>query len=291
MYSIIINPLSGNGLAARTLPALKALLDELGISYRVDQTVRAGDSRRLARQAVEESLAGVIAVGGDGTFFEVVNGIGLSGLEVIFAPCGTGNDFVKAFRLPRGTVHAVRAQLKSDRRLIDLGKFNDFFFLNVAGTGFDVDVLIEAERFKARFGGLKAYMLGAYSAIKRLHMLKAEMTVDGGAPEQIEATVVSIGNGRYIGGGMKALPDAIADDGLFDVVVARKVSKWTIGFLLLLFILGIHTRQKWLCRTFRCRSISLSSAGMFIEADGEIFPAERAEFSILPKALCTRLPG
>ncbi|MGI6239696.1 MAG: diacylglycerol/lipid kinase family protein [Christensenellales bacterium] len=291
MYSIIINPLSGKGLAARTLPALETLLCQMGIGYRVDQTVRMGDSRRLARKAAEDGLAGVIAVGGDGTFFEVVNGIGESGLEVIFAPCGTGNDFVKTFELPRGMVNAVRAQLKSPRRKIDIGRLNDMYFLNVAGAGFDVDVLIEADRFKSRFRGMMAYLLGALCAIKRLKPLKLMLEVDGGAARYIESTILSVGNGRYIGGGMKALPHAIADDGLFDVVVSRRVNKFSIAFLLLFFVLGVHVRMKWLCETFRCKRVRLTGEGIEVEADGERFSAGgEAEFSILPRALNTRLP-
>lgn len=290
MYSIILNPTSGNGLAARVLPRLENLLREAGIEYRVDRTARAGDSRLYARRAVEDGLEGVIAVGGDGTFFEVVNGIAQSGLEVIFAPCGTGNDFVKTFRLPKRTEEAVRLQLGAAARRIDLGKFNDMYFLNVAGAGFDVDVLIETEKFKTRFKGLVAYLLGAFSAIRNLKPLDLAMEVDGGQVERVQSTIVSVGNGRYIGGGMKAVPDAIPDDGLFDVVVARRVNKLSVGVLLFFFVLGIHTKLKWLCRSFRCRRVTFAGVGS-VEADGEIFQAETAAFEVLPRALRTRLPA
>lgn len=291
MYSIILNPASGNGLAARTLPKLENLLRETGISYRVDRTVRPGDSRLYARRAVEDGLEGVVAVGGDGTFFEVVNGIGKSGLEVIFAPCGTGNDFVKTFRLPKTTIEAVKLQLDAKVRMIDLGAFNDMYFLNVAGAGFDVNVLMETEKFKKRFKGLTAYMLGAFSAIRHLSPLTLQMEIDGGVPERIETTIISIGNGRYIGGGMKAVPGAIPDDGLFDVVVARRVNKCMLGVLLFFFVLGIHTKMRWLARTFRCRRLRISGSDMSVEADGEIFPMETAVFELLPRALRTRLPA
>jgi YegS/Rv2252/BmrU family lipid kinase len=290
MYSIILNPASGKGLAARTLPKLEALLREAGIKYRVDRTVRAGDSRLYARRAVEDGLEGVIAVGGDGTFFEVVNGIALSGLEVIFAPCGTGNDFVKTFRLPRETVKAVRLQLGAKERRVDLGKFNDMYFLNVAGAGFDVSALIETEKFKKRFNGLIAYLLGSFSAIRRLKPLRLEMEIDRGAPERIESTIISVGNGRYIGGGMRAVPNAVPDDGLFDVVIARRLNKLTVGLLLFFFVLGIHTKLTWLCRSFRCRQLNVAGVGA-VEADGEIFRAETVAFEVLPRALRTRLPA
>lgn len=289
MYSIILNPASGNGLAARTLPKLEALLRQRGIAYRVDRAVRPGDLKLHARRAVEDGLSGIIAVGGDGTFFEAANGIGLSGLEMIFAPCGTGNDFVKTFRLPRKTAEAVRAQLDAPTRMIDMGRFNELYFLNVAGAGFDVQALRETERFKKRFKGLPAYMLGAFAAIKNLKPLKITLAVDGGPPEEMESTILSVGNGRYIGGGMKAVPGAVPDDGLFDVVVARRVPKAAVGFLLFVFVLGIHPRLTFLCRSFRCARLTVGGVGA-VEADGETFPAETAIFEVLPRALRTRLP-
>ena len=119
MYSIIANPLSGGGLASQKLPELEKLLRGKGIAYRMDITRKAGEARTLARKAAVDGLEGVIAMGGDGTFYEVANGLGESGLELIFAPCGTGNDFIKMFgeqkerffdlaELVRGEVRQIR---------------------------------------------------------------------------------------------------------------------------------------------------------------------------------------
>ncbi len=290
MYSIIVNPLSGGGTASRCIPEIKALLNRRGIEYRIDKSERYGDTKRLASRAVKEGLDGIIAVGGDGTFFEIANGIGESGIEVIFAPCGTGNDFIRYFDLPKDTVEAVSIQLDSPSRRIDMGKCNDTYFLNVAGSGFDVNVLIEAERFKSRYNGFMAYFMGAMLAIRKLRTLKGTVSIDSGPDEDITCSIISIGNGRYIGGGMLAVPSSHVDDGYFDAVICRPVSRWSVAVLLIFFIKGKHAGRKWLSRTIRCKSLRIKSSGMLVEADGEVFPCEDASFRIIPGALNTRLP-
>lgn len=272
------------------VPDIKALLNRRGIEYRIDRAERSGDTIKLAKRAVDEGLDGIVAIGGDGTFFEVANGIGESGILVIFAPCGTGNDFLRYFGLPRDTVEAVGIQLDSPVRMIDMGKCNDTYFLNVAGAGFDVDVLIEAERFKSKYSGLMAYLMGVICAVKKLRTLKATVNIDGGPDEGIACSLISIGNGRYIGGGMNAVPSAHVEDGYFDAIICRPVSRLSVLVLLALFMKGKHAGRKWLSRTVRCRALRLKSAGMTIEADGEMFPCEDATFKIVPAALKTRLP-
>ena len=164
MYSIIMNPSSGHGAALKRLADIETLLKSRNIEYRVDATEKKGDATSLARKAIADGMAGVIVLGGDGTFSEVVNGIGESGIEIIFAPCGTGNDFMRMFKLPKKTVEAVQLQLDSPVRMIDIGKYNDRYFLNVTGCGFDVDVLMIVDKHKDKYSSLGAYMRGAYSA-------------------------------------------------------------------------------------------------------------------------------
>lgn len=274
----------------RNVPEIKALLSRRGIQCRIDKSVKSGDTLRLAKQAKDDGIECIVAVGGDGTFFEVVNGIGMSDIEIIFAPCGTGNDFMRMFALPKDVLEAVRLQLDSPVRRIDMGKCNDTFFLNVAGTGFDVDVLVEAERFKAKYTGLRAYLCGAFNAIKNLKTLTGTIAIDGSDEEPLQATIISIGNGRYIGGGMLAVPMAKPDDGFFDLVICKKISKLRLPILLMLFVMGRHTKKKSLVRYVRCKNVHIKSSGMIIEADGEMFHCDDANFSIVPGALATRLP-
>ena len=95
MYALIINPISGNGRGKRELPRVEALLRRESVPYRTFVAESAAEARTYARQAVEENMTGVIAVGGDGTLFEVINGLAGSELTLLFACCGTGNDFIR----------------------------------------------------------------------------------------------------------------------------------------------------------------------------------------------------
>ena len=89
---------------------------------------------------------------------------------------------------------------------------------------------------------------------------------------------------------MQQLPEAVADDGLLDVVMCRPVSKISLIWLLLLFVRGRHVKYPSLTQTLRCRKIRVVSPGMTIEADGEMFPCDEAVFEVLPGGLRTRLP-
>ena len=135
MYALILNPSSGSGRALRELPRIEALLEQEQVEYRVDSADKPGDLRAFAARAVEEGLEGIIALGGDGTLFEILNGMARSDLTLLLACCGTGNDFSRLFRLPNDPVEALRMQLHLPLSRIDIGRMNEFYFLNVAGTG------------------------------------------------------------------------------------------------------------------------------------------------------------
>lgn len=290
MYSIITNPTSGKGKAAEKLEMLKQLLTGRGIDFRVDKTDKPGDAQQKAACAVAEGLNGIIVVGGDGTFSDVLNGVGESGIEVIFGPNGTGNDFVRMFDLPKDTIAAIEKQLNSPVNYIDIGKCNDRYFLNVTGCGFDVEVLRVADQFKEKASAIGAYLRGAYSAIKNYKPMDVVVSIDDGPEKTIPTTVLSVGNGSYIGGGMKAVPGACVNDGMLDVMIAGKVNRISIYGLLLLFVAGKHPLIKKVVSTARCKKIRIKGKDLYLEADGEIFRSDEVELSVLPGALKTRLP-
>lgn len=290
MYTVILNPISGGNSAKEKLRDLEKLLGERNIEYRVMETGKPGDATVYAREIAAQKSGGIIAMGGDGTFSEVANGIGESETELIFAPCGTGNDFMRMFALPKDPIEAVKRQLDSPIRMIDLGKCNDRYFLNVTGCGFDVDVLVEADRYKDKASSLGAYLRGAYSAIKNYRPMDVVVVIDNQEEIAMQATVISVGNGRFIGGGMKAVPGAAVDDGAFDLMIAGKVNKISIYGLLILFAMGKHVHLRRIVTTYKCRKVRIMRKGMNLEADGEIFRSDDVTLSVVPGALRTRLP-
>lgn len=290
MYYVIYNPVSGMMKKKDITAGVFSELENRHIDYAPYASASAGDMTRLAQKAVKDGADGIIAIGGDGSFHEIVNGIGQSGIELIFVPHGTGNDFLKMFRLPKDPISALKAQLDSPVKYIDLCKANEDYFLNVFGAGFDVDVLRHAEKYKSGLAHRFSYIIGAYSAIKYLKMLSLEVRIDGGAPFTKEATIISVGNGSYIGGGMKAVPGASVFDGFIDVVIANKVSKLSVVYLLIMFILGLHVKIKSLTTVYRCRTIEFKADNMYVEADGEVYPCSHVAISVIPSGLKTRLP-
>ena len=290
MYTLIVNPTAGRGAASQLIEKVEGLLKERGLDYAIHFAAESKDTVRIARTLAAEHPEGIIALGGDGTLFEIINGMIGSDVPLLFVSCGTGNDFVRSLKLPKDPLEALRQQLDAPIGRIDVGRMNDLYFLNVAGTGFDVDVLRNAEKYKAKYTGLRTYLFGLFDAIRDFRPITAQVSFDGGPEEETTFSILSIGNGRYIGGGMKAVPDAKVDDGLFDVVTVRPVSKPVIALLIAIYIAGKHVKVG-LGRLRRCRKLSIRRPGMTVNLDGELFSTDHARFELLPNALCVRVPG
>ena len=289
MYILIVNPVSGRGRALKLLPEIEAEFARRGLSCRVERTSSSENAVSIARAAASEEPDGIVAVGGDGSFFDVVNGMAGSSVPLLFVPCGTGNDFLKSLPLPQEPLAALRAQLDAPLSRIDLGRMNGTHFLNVSGTGFDVEVLRLVDKHKEKHGGLLAYLLALRDALKNYRPTEAAISFDGGPEERASFAILSIGNGRFFGGGMKAVPDARVDDGLFDVVVVKPVKKAAIPVLIAFFIAGLHIRLGF-AKLVRCKRFTLRRGGTTINLDGELRPADEARYELLASALRVRLP-
>lgn len=290
MYTLIINPESGQGAALANLPAVLAVLDERKLECQLCKADSPEEATEYARRACAEKSEGVIAIGGDGTLFQVVNGMDSSEVPMIFIPCGTGNDFIKSLKLPVDPAEALRAQLDAPLSQIDVGKMNDIRFLNVSGTGFDVDVLRYAEKYKQRHKGIKAYLFALAEALKHYRPMTAMVSIDDGPEECVSFSIISIGNGRFFGGGMKAAPFADVTDGLFDVIMVKPVRKFMIPPLLAVYIPGKHIDVR-MATLKRCKKLTIRCEGMTINLDGELRDADYARFELLSGALAVRIPN
>ena len=290
LYTIIINPTSGGGAALKLLPQIEALLADKKLEYCTKIAATPEEASEFAHLAAQNGSEGVIAAGGDGTLSRIINGLAHSDTPLIFAPCGTGNDFVRSLKLPKDPIKALRCQLDARVSRIDLGKVNDTYFLNVSGTGFDVDVLRQAEKYKSKFTGLRAYLCGLFDAIKHFKPMTAMISIDGAPEEKLSFTILSVGNGRYFGGGMKAVPDAKVNDGLFDMIAIRPVKKSTIFMLVFLFVAGLHVKVG-LGKLHRCKKMLLRCPDATINIDGELINMDAAEFSIQENALAVKIPS
>ncbi|MBP3522899.1 MAG: diacylglycerol kinase family lipid kinase [Clostridia bacterium] len=289
MFAIIVNPVSGGGKNAQIARQIEALLRQRGETYQLFETANEGDGDRQVRLALQSGCEDVVCIGGDGTLSEIVQELAGSRGVLYIVPSGTGNDFARALGLPRDPIKAFKAQLDGRRTVIDCGSINGRAFINVSGSGFDVEVLRKTEEFKQVYPGEKAYRKAVSAVLSSYRAFRSEISIDGGAFRPYSGTIVEIANGQYIGGGMKVAPGAQVQDGLFDVVLVDCVPRMLIPFLLPLFILGLHVHLP-IARVVRAKDVVLRARGMVVNIDGRLEEMDEAHFEIRPSALHIMLP-
>lgn len=289
MFGIIFNPVSGGGKSTAMAEQIGGIIRERGDTYCVFKTESAGDGANQARKALDEGCDAVVCIGGDGTLSEVVQAVAQSGVPLYIVPGGTGNDFARMLKLPKDPLKAFCAQLDGERRTIDCGSVNGKAFLNVAGSGFDVEVLRKTEELKAKYSGGKAYSKAVLAVLSSYQAFEADISVDAEAFAHHRCTIVEVANGRFIGGGMSVAPHACYDDGLFDVVIVDRVPRRAIPFLLPLFKLGLHVYLP-VARVIRAKSVTIRAKNMTANIDGRLESMDKAHFEILPGALTVMEP-
>jgi len=289
MFGIVVNPASGGGKNKELIKRIEALLSERGEQVRLFETACEGDGDRQTRAAIESGCESVVCVGGDGTLSEVVDAMANSGKTLYIVPNGTGNDFARAFGLPKDPLEAFRMQLDGEDASIDCGSLNGRAFINVSGSGFDVEVLRKTEELKAVYPGEQAYTKAVLAVLGSYKAFETEISFDGGEFKPYKGTIVEIANGQYFGGGMLVAPKSSFQDGVFDVVMVDKVPRMIIPFLLPLFKLGLHVYLP-IARVVRAKEIVMRAKGMVINIDGNLQEMDEACYCVMQGALRVRLP-
>lgn len=284
MLTFIVNPAAGNGYALKIEEQLKQEMSRRKLECCFVHTNAPGHATQLAKEAVDSgSCSGVISVGGDGTAFEVACGLMNTSVPMGIIPAGTGNDFIKTVNLPKKPLEALEFILTHEPRPVDVGGLNDRLFLNVCGTGFDVTVLDYTLAAKKYCRGLLPYLIGLIRGIAHYKPVHVRFTTDGHTEER-EVLICSIANGRYFGGGIAICPEASADDGLLDIVIAEHQPRWKIPFLVPTLLMGGIDKFSFTTHK-RCKEAHLSSKGMRLNIDGEIQNIDEAHFTIQQNVL------
>ncbi len=284
MLTFIVNPTAGNGYALKIEQQVQAEMARRGLACQFVRTEHPGHATDLAKAASSTNgCTGVIAIGGDGTAYEVACGLMNTGVPMGIIPAGTGNDFIKTVSIPKKPVEALEFILTHDARPVDVGGLNDRLFLNVCGTGFDVTVLDYTLAAKKYCRGLLPYLVGLIRGIAHYKPVYVRFTVDGHTEER-EVLICSIANGRYFGGGIAICPEATADDGLLDLVIAEHQPRWKLPFLVPSLLMGRIDKFSFTTHK-RCKTVELYSKGMRLNADGEVSEMDEAKFSVLQGAL------
>jgi len=292
---VIVNPRARGGRTGNAWPQISELLNHAGLSFDPVFTEGAGHGTDIAKEAVAQGYELVIAVGGDGTVNEVVNGLvdeegkGRATLGIIST--GTGGDLVRTLGIPRDYAQACRLLANPKRIAIDLAVVEYMsnnqrlrrFYINTAGLGFDAAVVERTRRFKS-LGGTIPFVIGFLTTFITYSGKDVALTIDGQRQEERDLFIV-VNNGRYFGGGMKIAPDADPGDGLLDAVIVEDVGKLRLLWNFPRIYRGTHiTHPK--VRVLRVKAIEVEAKErMLLQVDGELVGEAPASFHVLPGAL------
>lgn len=288
----ILNPIAGGGkIAARVAVALHQILGKAAVAYDIVHTQQAGDGQILARQAAKEGYSHVAAVGGDGTINEIA--AGLVGTEVLLGilPVGSGNGLARALQIPLDYREACHVLLQQTERRIDVGKVNDRYFFATSGIGFDAYV---GKRFNEHPGhsrGILPYF--QIAAAEYFHYTPREITLEyQGKSLTCTPFVLTVANVEQYGAGAIIAPDAIPDDGLFDVVIIPQTPLLkTVYHLPRLFNGTIDALPDFITHKTAALKITRPESGP-IHVDGETFMAGKMlDYALLPRALRVQVPA
>jgi diacylglycerol kinase (ATP) len=289
---LFLNPTAGRGRAGKRQPRIVELLEQRGINVEYRGSLSSGNLEAQVMQHVNAGVKHIVVAGGDGSVHEAVNGILKADYKATLGviPTGTGNDFAKACEIPLNWEHAT--QLLADRiaagetpRKVDVGKFNDRYFANSAGIGFDAKVTQVAQSFRLPIGDL-VYLLAIFRAMidgiasPQLRIVADDYTWEG------PLTLAAICNGPWVGGMFHIAPMAGNSDGKMELLVVKPVTRRRIPTLLPKLMGGEHMQEAELVhRSVTTLKISAEQP-MPSHLDGEVQPLQTDfEFTMLPDAL------
>ncbi len=310
---------AGRGAFVRRWPPLAAALAARGMAHLVDVTSRPGEAGELARRAADDGARLVVAVGGDGTLHEVVNGLLAAGRSLAggpsvgLIPAGRGSDYARGIGLPTdpgALVDRLAAALEGDPSAVhpvDVGRVSyrpthwvagrpvdaaagesaRRWFVNAAGTGISPFIAQRVARFPARLGSYLYTVAGIVTIIDWRDRL-VELGWDDGSRDEVRVESVEVALGPYEGGGMWVAPEADPTDGLFDIVVVGAMSRLETLTLSWRIRTGDHLRSPvvWTRRTRSLTIRALDDAGpIYLQADGELLGRDPFRFEIVSSAL------
>jgi YegS/Rv2252/BmrU family lipid kinase len=288
MLSLIVNPSSGGGRAARALPSVRAALGRHGLEHHVELTLDLAHARSLARDALAAGEMPV-AYGGDGLVAAVADSARETGSVMGVLPGGRGNDFARCLGLPIDPVAATAVLAEGTPTPIDMGAAGDHSFLGIATCGFDSEanrIANSARLIRGRF----VYTYGGLRALLRWKPASFTLRVDD-VEHALYGYTVSVANASMHGGGMLIAPDASLDDGQFDVVLIADLPKHRFLRLLPTVFSGAHVQQSEVT-ILRGSNVELSADRPFtIYADGDPLAVLPATLRVIPGAVRIMVPA
>ncbi len=294
-WFVIVNPVAGSGRGLDDLPQITKLIRDNEIPYELVFSQHKYPVTELTVQAVNAGYRRIMIIGGDGTLHEVVNGLFIQQavpteeVTLSVVAVGTGNDWIRMFGIPTHYSEAIRAIREGHTFLQDVGEvyyeeshFSQMRYMaNVAGVGFDADVVRRYQHYKNK--GRRGSYLYPWSILRsyfRYRSTGVKLWIDDELVHNDMMFSAAIGVCKYNGSGVQQLPEAVADDGLFDITLIRPIHWWHAVFRLRRFFNGsIYTIGH--VDHYRGRHIRIeSSPEIPIEVDGELLGGTPLEFKM-----------
>ena len=288
-HVFIINPVAGHGKALKFIHQIRNFFTGKNIKYIIKLTKYAGHATEIAKKYAALGANRIYSVGGDGTLNETVNGIIGSNSSLGILPGGTGNDFLKSITDNKDDI--LNRTILGPTHKIDVGKVNDRYFLNISSVGFDAQVAYTTNRIKKfpLMNGSFAYIAGVFLTLLKNKDYLLDLTIDD--KNFTNATIlITVSNGIYYGGGMKPSPNALIDDGFFDVCLINKKNTFQIIKFLPKFIKGEHNNIGGVS-FYRCKTLKIKNDyPVPLNIDGEVSLSTNSSFEIIPKGINIIIP-
>jgi diacylglycerol kinase (ATP) len=293
---VIVNPAAGRGRGARALAEVTTAFQAVGVTD-IQTTKAREDEGAIARRAMDAGATTLVAVGGDGTWGNVANAILSAGaggqVRLALVAAGTGNDFAKTAGCPATDAVATAGLVASGAEtVVDVGRIEGHFFLNIAGFGFDVAVLEDILKIK----WVKGEALYLYSALRQLTSYRGvdiDVTSSAKRRGRTKHLMLVVANAKNFGGKFKIAPLASLTDGLLDAVAILDATTWRRVNLFGAVARGIHhTLEEVIIEQAPSFTVQFSGPPAY-ETDGEYQQAKSAELEIacVPRALRLVAPG
>lgn len=305
VWKVIVNPKAGSSKGREEWPKIQKCFIEEGLNLSTSFTNSKFHAIELTKEAIKEGFRNFIAIGGDGTIHEVLNGIfdqkeiPTTEFTITAIPIGTGNDWGRLYDFPRQYTTAAKVIAAGKRKRQDIARVdaiqNDLpitrYMVNIGGMAFDAYTCFLFDKMKDKgMSGKSLYLLGLLKGFVKYRSRYQKIMVDEELFYEGQVFSVAFGIGKFSGGGMLQTPNAVPDDGLLDVTVIKKVSRLKI-------LLNIHRLFKGTILSItevintKAKRVHIESIPTsYVEVDGENIGESPLQIEMIPSAINVIVP-
>ena len=295
---VFVNPAAGGGRSLSCIPRIRKVFEAAFVPAEFIFVLSPGDLETKAHDAIKSGKRLLLALGGDGTFHELVNAA--YGADVVLGvlPAGGGNDFAAALQLPKEPIAAAEAVIRGELKWVDLARVRTAdgrvrLYSGGGGLGIDAAAAELASGTFRRLPGRSRYLASALWAFCRHRAIRIRVEFPGSdlPPIEVDALVAAVLNTPSYGAGIRLAPDARLDDGWLEAVIVEDLSAFQVLVLLPHLVRSGELRTARVKR-FRVRAVKYSTdRSCFFHGDGEILGPTPVEIEIVPKAVRVLAPA